>query len=94
VVRRLKVFEGKRSSISRSKTECTEYERSSTVGGDRVSEVESSKDLGCFVQRNGRFDEDAKHGIQCGWIEWREASGVLCDNRIPTRQKGKRSVRV
>jgi len=59
------------------------------ISGDEVSEIESFKYLGFFVQHNGGFDEDLKHRIICGWVKWREASGVLCDMRIPVRLKGK-----
>jgi len=61
-----------------------------TISGDELSDVESFKYLGCFVQWNGGFDEDVKHRVlSAGRIEWRGASGVLCDKRIPTRPKGK-----
>jgi len=60
-----------------------------TMSGNKVSEVESFKYLGFFVQKNGGFDEDVKHGIKCGWIKRREVSGVLCDKRIPMRLNGK-----
>jgi len=60
-----------------------------TISGDEVNEVESFKYLGSFVQMNGGFDKDVKHKIKCRWIKWREASGVLCDKKIPMRLKGK-----
>jgi len=28
---------------------------------------------------------DVKHRMKCGWMTWREASGVLCDKIIPMR---------
>ena len=95
-------LEGKGLRINISKTEYSyiEYEydereqvdetRSAMIiSGVEVSEVESFKYLGSFVQKNGDLDEDVKHRIKCGWMKWREASGVLCDKRIPMRLKGK-----
>jgi hypothetical protein len=46
------------------------------------------KYLVSVVQKNGSFEENMKHRIKCGWMKWREASGVLCDKRIPIRLKG------
>jgi len=58
-----------------------------TISGDEVKEVDSLKYLGSFAQKNGGFDESVKHSINCGWINWRETSSVLCDKRIPMRLK-------
>ena len=34
------------------------------------------------------FDEDASH-IKAGWMKRRQASGVLCDRRMPQKLKGR-----
>jgi len=44
---------------------------------DVISEGESFKYLGSFVQRDGGFGMGLKHRNKYGWIKWREASGVL-----------------
>ena len=54
-----------------------------------MGEVERFKYLGSVVQKDGGFEGGMKHRIKCGWTKWREASGVLCDKRIPIRSKGK-----
>jgi hypothetical protein len=36
-----------------------------------------------------REDEDLSHRIKAGWLKWRQASGVLCDPRVPLKLKGK-----
>ena len=51
--------------------------------------MERFKYLRSVVQKDGGFEEDMKHRIKCGWTKWREASGILCDKRIPIRLKGK-----
>ena len=28
------------------------------------------------------------HRIQAGWLKWRAATGVLCDEKFPRRLKG------
>ena len=35
------------------------------------------------------IDEDVRHRISAGWLKWRQASGVLCDRRVPQKLKGK-----
>ena len=45
--------------------------------------------LGSMLQRDGDIDEDVGHRIKAGWMKWRQASGVLCDKRVPQKLKGK-----
>lgn len=74
--------------ISKSKSEQIEYgfggkyqevygtKRVMTTSGDVISEVESLKYiLGSFVQRDGDFLMDVKHGSKCGWTKWIEVLG-------------------
>ena len=42
-----------------------------------------------MLQRDGDIDEDVNHRIKAGWMKWRQASGVLCDKRVPQKLKGK-----
>ena len=41
-----------------------------------------------MLQRDGDIDEDVSHRIKAGWMKWRQASGVLCDKRVPQKIKG------
>jgi hypothetical protein len=45
--------------------------------------------LGSMLQKDGGIDEDLSHKIKAGWLKWRQASGVLCDPRVPLKLKGK-----
>ena len=42
----------------------------------------------CY-RKNGDNDEDVNHRIKIGWMKWRQASGILCDKRVPQKLKGK-----
>jgi hypothetical protein len=44
---------------------------------------------GIRLQKNGDINEDVSHRIKSGWLKWRQASGVLCDPRVPLNLKGK-----
>ena len=35
--------------------------------------------LGSIISTDGEIDEDVEYRIKVGWLEWRLASGVLCD---------------
>ncbi|ONM53905.1 Retrovirus-related Pol polyprotein LINE-1 [Zea mays] len=44
---------------------------------------------GIPIERDGDIDEDVSHRIKAGWMKWHQASGVLCDKRVPRKLKGK-----
>ncbi|KAK3556372.1 hypothetical protein QTP70_008008 [Hemibagrus guttatus] len=80
--------------VSRSKTEymcVNEREGSETVRlqGEEVKKVEEFKYLGSTVQSNGECGKEVKKRVQAGWNGWRKVSGVLCDQKISARIKGK-----
>ena len=54
-------------------------------GGD----VSLDAHLGSMLQKDCDIDEDVRHRISAGWLKWRQASGVLCDRRVPQKLKGK-----
>jgi hypothetical protein len=40
--------------------------------------------LGPMVQGNDDIDKDVCHRIKAGWMKWRQASGILCDKKVPS----------
>ncbi|KAK3517623.1 hypothetical protein QTP70_013428 [Hemibagrus guttatus] len=80
--------------VSRSKTEymcVNEREGSGTVRlqDEEVKKVQEFKYLGSTVQSNGECGKEVKKRVQAGWNGWRKVSGVLCDQKISVRIKGK-----
>ncbi|KAK3569563.1 hypothetical protein QTP86_001258 [Hemibagrus guttatus] len=80
--------------VSRSKTEymcVNEREGSGTVRlqGEEVKKVQEFKYLGSTVQSNGECGKEVKKQVQAGWNGWRKVWGVLCDQKISARIKGK-----
>ncbi|KAK3537534.1 hypothetical protein QTP70_013288 [Hemibagrus guttatus] len=80
--------------VSRSKTEymcVNEREGSGTVRlqGEEMKKVQEFKYLGSTVQSNGECGKEVKKRVQAGWNGWRKVSGVLCDQKISARIKGK-----
>ncbi|KAK3520001.1 hypothetical protein QTP70_010414 [Hemibagrus guttatus] len=80
--------------VSRSKTEymcVNEREGSGTVRlqGEEVKKVQEFKYLGSTVQSNGECGKEVKKRVQAVWNGWRKVSGVLCDQKISARIKGK-----
>jgi hypothetical protein len=45
--------------------------------------------LESMLQKDGDIDEDVSYRIKAGWIQWRQASDVLCDPRVSLKLKGK-----
>ena len=45
--------------------------------------------LGIDATKRWDVDEDVSHRIKVGWMKWHQASGVLCDKRVPQNLKGK-----
>lgn len=90
-------LESKGLKINREKTEHMESrwkgEQDSgervTIEGRELKKVDSYKYLGTVVQEDGKIDREVSGKIQAGWRKFREASGVLCDRRVPVRLKGK-----
>ncbi|XP_070050476.1 uncharacterized protein [Nicotiana tomentosiformis] len=54
-----------------------------------IPKSDSFKYFGSVIKGNEEIDEDATHRIGVGWMEWRLASGVLCDKNVTSRLMGK-----
>ena len=54
-----------------------------SLEGVVISQSNHFKYLGSIIQKDGRCEEDISHRIKAGWLKWRQASGVLCDRKIP-----------
>ena len=67
----------------------TREEEDISLEGQVVHRKYTFRYLGSMLQRDEDIDEDVSHRIKAGWMKWRQASGVLCDKRIPQKLKGK-----
>ena len=92
-----RTLEAKGFRLSRSKTEYMKCDFSATtqeegdvrLDGQVVPKKDTFRYLGSMLQKDGDIDEDLSHRIKAGWLKWRQASGVLCDSRVPLKLKGK-----
>ena len=83
--------------LSRTKTEYMRCEFSGvrsddgdvTLAGQVVPRKDTFRYLGSMLQSDGEIDEDVSHRIRAGWVKWRQASGILCDRKVPQKLKGK-----
>ena len=91
-------LESKWLKISRFKTEYMKCNFSKNQGmnegvvsieGQEIPKSEQLQYLGSIIHEEGDIGADVTHRIKAGWTKWRNASGVLCDRRIPLRLKGK-----
>jgi hypothetical protein len=42
-----------------------------------------------MLQRDDDINEDVSYRIKAGCMKWGQASGVICDKRVPHKFKGK-----
>jgi hypothetical protein len=90
-------LEVKSFRLSRSKTEYMKCDFSATIqeegdvrlDGQVVPKKDIFRYLGSMLQKDGDIDEDVSHRIKASWSKWRQASGVLCDSRLPLKLKEK-----
>jgi hypothetical protein len=90
-------LESKGFRLSRTKTEYIRCDFSVTrheegdvsLDGQVVAKKDTFQYLGSMLQKDGDIDEDVRHRISAGWLKWCQASGVLCDKRVPQKLKGK-----
>jgi hypothetical protein len=60
-----------------------------SLDGQVVAKKDTFWYLGSMLQKDGDINEDVRHRISAGWLKWHQASGVLCDKRVPQKLKGK-----
>ena len=60
-----------------------------TLGEHVIQHVDKFKYLGSIIQEDCEVDGDVNNRIQAGWCKWRNASGVICDNKVQDKVKGK-----
>ena len=90
-------LESKGFRLSRTKTEYMRCDFSVTgheegdvsLDGQVVAKKDTFPYLGSMLQKDSDIDEDVRHRILAGWLKWRQASGVLCDKRVPQKLKGR-----
>ena len=66
-----------------------EEEGDVSLEGQVVTKKDTFWYLGSMLQRDGDINVDVSHRIKPGWIKWRQASGILCDKRVPQKLKCK-----
>ena len=54
----------------------------------RLPQFTELKYLGSTLQSDGSTNTEITKRTQCGWNNWRNMSGVLCDKRVPPHVKG------
>jgi hypothetical protein len=90
-------LESKGFRVSRTKIEymrcdfgnATHEEGDMSLEGQVVPRKDTFRYLGSMLQKDGDVDADVCHRIRAGWMKWRQASGILCDKRVPQKLKGK-----
>ena len=91
-------LETKGLKISRTKIEYMEchFSKSRSIDNEvvkidnqEISKSEHFRYLGSMINKDGEFDDDVTYRIKVGWLNWRSASGILCDCRISAKLEKK-----
>jgi hypothetical protein len=90
-------LELKKFRLSRTKIEymrCQFSEKNSNNGdvsldGRVVPMNDTFQYLRLMLQSDRGLDEDVSHRIRARWVKWRQASGILCDKKVPNKLKNK-----
>lgn len=84
--------------ISRTKTEylTTSQEVGLTLKlqDQLLPAAEKFKYLGSVLEKGGDLGGEINHRVNCGWMNWRRLSAVLCDRKISGNMKGRLYKRV
>ncbi|ROT72113.1 hypothetical protein C7M84_009515 [Penaeus vannamei] len=79
--------------ISKSKTEYMCLNGTSTGSVEmlqrQLPETMAFKYLGSTLETDGGVGAEVNRRIQCGWNNWKKMSGILCDESIPSKVKGR-----
>ncbi|GJV15561.1 retrovirus-related pol polyprotein LINE-1 [Tanacetum coccineum] len=59
------------------------------IGKHILEPKESFRYLRYVIHKSGRIEDDVTHRIQVGWLKWRATTGIMCDNKVPLKLKGK-----
>jgi hypothetical protein len=90
-------LEAKCFTFNRSKTEYMDCNFSATtqeegdirLDGQMVPKKNTFRYLRSVLKKNGDINENVSYIIKTDWLKWCQASGVLCDPRVPLKLKGK-----
>jgi hypothetical protein len=67
----------------------THEEGDMSLEGQVVPMKDTFHYLGSMLQKDGDVNADVCHRIKAVWMKWCQASGILCDKRVPQKLKGK-----
>ena len=59
------------------------------LDGQVVTKKDTFRYLESILQKDDDIDEDVRHRISAEWLKWCQASGILCDRRVPQKLKDK-----
>ena len=67
----------------------THEEGDVSLEGQMVPTKDTFRYLGSMLQKDDDVNANVCHRIKARWMKWRQASGILCDKRVPQKLKGK-----